>query len=82
MATITSVWGIVSLIGMLIAFLPCFGSLNWINIPFAGVGLVLSLMARSGATLEDRNKTTVGIVGCGIAVGFGIIRLAVGGGIF
>ncbi len=82
MATITSIWGIVALIGMLVAFLPCFGSLNWVNIPFAGVGLILSLMARSGTHESERGKTTVGIVGCGIAVGFGIIRLALGGGFF
>jgi hypothetical protein len=82
MATLTSVWGIIALIGMVIAFLPCFGSLNWINIPFAGVGLILSLMERSNAPALDRSKLGIGVIGCGIAVVVGVIRLALGGGFF
>jgi hypothetical protein len=45
MQTLSLVWGILSIIGMFVAFFPCLGSLNWINIPFSGVGLIISIIA-------------------------------------
>jgi len=62
--------GILSAIGMLIAFIPLLGWLNWINIPFAIVGLIISVVAESKG----------GTILCAIAVVFGIIRLTLGGG--
>ena len=33
--SITLAWGILAICGMFIGFIPCLGSLNWLNIPFA-----------------------------------------------
>ena len=75
-------WGILSILGMLVAFVPCFGWLNWAVIPFATVGLVISGLAYVGATQDRRGSSIIGLITCSTAVVFGIMRLMVGGGIF
>jgi hypothetical protein len=72
------VFGILSIVWMFIAFVPCLGWLNWINIPFAIVGLIVSIIAR----VQGDTKGIAGIVLCAIAIAFGGIRLFLGGGIF
>jgi len=81
MKTASLVMGILSIFGMLIGFIPCLGALNWINIPFSVIGLIISIIAYT--TVDDKPKTNAkaGIIMCGIAMLFGIIRLALGGGI-
>ena len=74
------VWGILSVIGMFIAFIPLLGWLNWLVIPFAVVGLVISIIATANAK-QERGLAIAGIVMCSIAILFGAIRLAMGGGI-
>jgi hypothetical protein len=82
MKTASLVFGIIVLIFMLIGFVPCFGSLNWINIPLAGVGLIISILAlvqsKSG---EEKGKVYAGLILCCIALFFGLIRLFMGGGV-
>ena len=73
------VWGILSLVGTIIAFMPCFGALNWLTVPFAGVGLIISIIAANKP--ETKNHGIGGIVMCGFAVVIGVLRLYVGGGI-
>jgi thiamine transporter ThiT len=63
--------GVLAALGMLLAFIPLLGWLNWINIPFAIIGLIISAIGNSNG----------GMVLCGIAVIFGLIRLILGGGI-
>ena len=75
------VWGIVAVLGMGVAFLPCLGALNWINIPFSLVGLIISVVASSQAPPDKKNLAIIGIVLCGVAAAFGLIRLVLGGGI-
>lgn len=76
-------WGILSVIGMIVGFIPCLGAYNWINIPFAAVGLIISIIGVANAGPgESRGSGTAGIVMCAAAVFFGIIRLAIGGGLF
>ncbi|MEK7407570.1 MAG: hypothetical protein AAB225_21030 [Acidobacteriota bacterium] len=81
MQVLSLVWGILALLGMFVAFFPCLGALNWINIPFAFAGLVVSIIAL--ATSRDARKGTAiaGLVLCAIAVLLGGIRLLAGGGI-
>jgi hypothetical protein len=79
MGTASIILGILSLLGMIVAFFPCLGSLNWINIPFAAIGLIISLIAV--ATENQKSKGIAGAVMCGIAVLFGGVRLIIGGGI-
>ncbi len=81
MQTLSLVWGILSIVGMGVAFFPCFGSLNWINIPFSGVGLIISIVALARKKEEKKGSSIAGIVCCGIAILFGIIRLTAGGGV-
>jgi hypothetical protein len=81
MQVLSIVWGILAVIGMFVAFLPCFGSMNWINIPFSAIGLILSIVALVTAKTPKKGMSIAGIVLCGIAVLFGIIRLMAGGGL-
>jgi hypothetical protein len=81
MKTASLVLGILSICGMLIGFIPCFGAFNWINIPFAIIGLIISIVAYTREDGKPKTNATVGIVMCVIAALFGLIRLLIGGGI-
>lgn len=81
MGVISLIWGILAILGMFVGFLPCLGALNWINIPFAVVGLIFSIIAVSKAEPGKKGGATAGIVCCAIAALFGLIRLVMGGGI-
>ena len=81
MTVLSLIWGILALVGLGIGFIPCLGSLNWLNIPFAGVGLIVGIIALLGAAPEKRGGAIAGVVLCSIAVVLGVIRLILGGGI-
>lgn len=80
MNTLNYIWGILSILGMILGFIPCVGALNWLVIPFAGVGVILGII---GIVIEKQSKTgsIAGLVMCLIAVVFGSIRLIMGGGV-
>lgn len=82
MQLISLIWGIFAILGMLIAFTPMFGALNWLNIPFAGIGAIVSAVAVARSAPEAKAKSVAGLICCGIAVFFGFIRLALGLGVF
>lgn len=82
MQTLSLVWGILAIVGMIVGFFPCLGSLNWINIPFSGIGLVVSIIGIATTKEEKKGGFVAGIVCCLIALILGTIRLIVGGGIF
>ncbi|MCB9075656.1 MAG: hypothetical protein R2760_00555 [Chitinophagales bacterium] len=71
MGTISVIFGVLSVLGMLLGFIPLLGWFNWFNIPFAVVGLILALISNS------RNGKILNIV----VIIIGIIRLFLGGGI-
>ncbi len=76
-------WGILSIIGMLIGFIPCLGAYNWINIPFAAIGFILSIISIVNAGPgESKSTGTAGLIMCAGAMIFGLIRLTIGGGVF
>ena len=81
MQTLSLVWGILAIIGMLVGFIPCLGALNWLNIPFAGLGVILSAIALSSSDNDTKSSATAGLACCVIALFFGIIRLVLGGGV-
>jgi hypothetical protein len=81
MQVLSVVWGILALCGMFVAFLPCLGSLNWINIPFSFVGLIISILALVTTQEAKKGMAIAGVICCGIAMLFGLIRLIAGGGI-
>jgi len=74
------VWGILAIAGMFVAFFPCLGSLNWLNIPFALLGGIVAAIGTS-VDAEGRWKATVGVALCLAAVLFGLLRLLLGGGL-
>ena len=79
MQIISLVWGILAILGLGVAFIPCLGSLNWLNIPFAVVGLIISVTARSKP--GSQGAATVGMILNIIAIALGVLRLMLGGGI-
>ncbi len=82
MQVLSLVWGILAIIGMVIGFIPCLGALNWINIPFSGVGLIVSIIALTQAKPEENKGSAIaGIICCSMAVLLGLIRLVLGAGI-
>ncbi|HLC16051.1 MAG TPA: LPXTG cell wall anchor domain-containing protein [Thermodesulfovibrionia bacterium] len=81
MQTINLLWGLMSMTGVFIAFFPCLGALNWFVIPFAGIGLMLSLATFMFSKRKNKVGSVLGIGLCGIAVGVGMLRLGLGFGI-
>lgn len=79
MQILSLVWGILAILGLGVAFVPCLGSLNWLNIPFAIVGLIIGIAAK--AQPGNSGAAMAGIVLNAIAIGLGVLRLIVGGGI-
>jgi hypothetical protein len=75
------VWGILSVVGMLVGFVPCLGWLNWFLIPFAGVGVIISGVALSSNTEPNKGAAIGGLLCCAVALVFGLIRLFLGGGL-
>jgi hypothetical protein len=81
MQILSLVWGILAIIGMIVAFFPCLGALNWLNIPFSGIGLIISIVALVTTKEQKKGGSIAGIVLCSIAIVFGIIRLILGAGV-
>lgn len=79
MQVVALVFGILSLLGLGVGFMPCVGWYNWLNIPFAIVGLVISLMAKKPE--GDNNMATAGVICCSVAIVAGALRLVLGGGV-
>ena len=78
---ITLVWGLLAAFGMFIGFIPCLGSLNWINIPFAFVGAVVGIIAVVSSKNGASKAGIAGLALCVLASLFGMIRLALGHGV-
>lgn len=81
MKTASLVLGVVVILGMMLAFLPLLGWMNWGVIPIAIIGLVVGIIAT--ATAKEKKGTAIaGILLCAIAVLGCSVRLIIGGGIF
>lgn len=81
MQVLSLIWGILAIIGMIVAFFPCLGSFNWLNIPFSGIGLIISVIALATTKEGSKGGSIAGIICCGLAILFGIIRLIAGAGV-
>ncbi len=79
MGLLSILTGIVTLLLMIVAFLPLIGWLNWFNIPIALAGLALGVAARSGP--RGSRLGNIGIIFCSTAVTVGMLRLFIGCGI-
>ena len=81
MSLISVIFGILSLIGLFIAVIPCLGWLNWLNIPFAIMGAIISAIALVKAERGQEGMALMGLVLCAIAIVAGGFRLVLGGGV-
>jgi len=81
MQTLSLIWGILALVGMVVAFFPCLGALNWLNIPFSVAGLIVASISVATSQAVSKGPAVVGLIMCAVAVLFGLIRLAIGGGV-
>jgi hypothetical protein len=79
---ISVTWGILALLADFVAFFPCLGWLNWLILPFALAGLVMSLIARDQEARGGRTPSNTAVILNGAAVVIGVVRLTIGGGIF
>ena len=82
MQALSLAWGILAVAGMLIGFIPCFGWLNWMNIPFAFAGFIFSVIAHLTSRGPNRQNSLVAIILCVLAILLGSKRLVAGFGIF
>lgn len=80
MGLLSLLWGLVSIVWMIIAFIPLLGWGNWFMIPFAGVGAVLAGIAFALTSQSNRGRAKAGLLLNGIALVVGVIRLQMGGG--
>ena len=81
LSVVALAWGILAFIGMLIGFVPCLGSLNWVNIPFAVAGAVLGIVAIFSRPQGGARSAVVGTSLSMLASLIGIMRLVFGGGL-
>lgn len=81
MGLISVIWGIVALIWTLIAFLPLLGWGNWFMIPFAAVGAIIAAIGIAMTSARNRGRAKTGLVLNLVAIGVGVFRLTIGGGI-
>ena len=80
LSILSLVWGILAILGMAVGIIPCLGSLNYLNIPFAVFGLLFSVLAIVFSSKKDLAIT--GLILCAVAIFLGCIRLVLGFGIF
>lgn len=81
MHIVSLTWGILALLGMVVGILPLFGALNWLIIPFAGIGAAVSGVALSQLPVDKQSITVAGLVCCLVAMVVGAIRLVLGLGV-
>ena len=81
MQILALVWGILAVVVMLLAMTPCLGAVNWINIPFSLLGLIISVISLVVGKPEKKGLGIAGIVLCVLATIIGVIRLVAGGGV-
>lgn len=81
MQVLSLVWGILAILGMVVGFIPCLGALNWLNIPFAGIGIIISGIALGTAGNQPNGSSVAGLVCCIVTLFFGVFRLVLGGGV-
>ena len=80
LSILSLIWGILAIIGMAVAIIPFLGVLNYLNIPFAVLGLLFSILA---IVLSSKKELAIaGCLLCAVAIFIGGIRLVIGFGVF
>ena len=81
MGVLSLIWGILAFLAVMVGAIPCLGSLNWFVLPFAGIGLLISIIAVATAEEKPKGMAIAGIVLCALAGLIGTVRLFLGGGV-
>ena len=73
--------GIVAIALMLVGFIPCLGWLNYLNLTFSFITIILSIVALASAKSESaRSSAIIGLALVVLAICLGVGRLILGGG--
>jgi hypothetical protein len=73
--------GIIAIALMLIGFIPCLGWLNYLNLTFSFVTVVLSIVSLASAKSDSaRSSAIIGLALVVVAICLGVGRLIIGGG--
>jgi hypothetical protein len=67
--------GLVASVMMVLGLIPCFGAINWLVIPLAVIGIVLSGVGLSQSPSGQKGAATAGLVLSIVAATFGAVRL-------
>ena len=78
MSVIGFIFAILSGLVLLLTIIPFLGWINWLNLPFAVLGLIFSLIGV--ATAKNKGLAVAGMVICGIVIILGLLRLKSCGG--
>jgi hypothetical protein len=69
------VWGVLAFIGMVLGLLPCLRALNWLTVPFAGIGIILAIAALISPKTRKEASPIAGLVCNVVAIVVGTLRL-------
>jgi hypothetical protein len=75
MQTLSLVWGVLALVGMVVFSIPCLRLLNWVNVPFAALGLGISIVTLATSKAARKGPAVVGLACCGLAILVGLYWL-------
>jgi len=82
MGGLCKIIGVLAIIGTAIGFLPLLGWYNWLNIPFAVFALLLGVLVWGlGNSPGAKDGGKAGAIMGLVAIGIGLLRLVVGGGV-
>ncbi|KGO98155.1 membrane protein [Lysobacter defluvii IMMIB APB-9 = DSM 18482] len=78
---ISLLWGIVSLLWMVLALIPFLGWGNWFLIPFAAIGAIIGAIGMAVTSPGKRGRAKTGLLLNAVVIVVAIFRLSIGGGI-
>lgn len=81
MQNATLAWGVLAFLAMVIGLTPVFRGLNWFTVPFAGFGILASLVALVMLRRRANGGPIVALMANAIAMIIGILRVRGGFGI-
>jgi len=73
------VWGLISLVMAILFLIPGLGWMNWILIPFAGLGIIFGFIANASPDTRGLGNSVITL--CGISIGMAVLKLTLFGGI-
>ena len=81
LSALSLIWGMLAVLGLGVGFIPCVGSLHWLNIPFSVAGAVVGIVAIVRRSQGGSRSAVAGTALCMLASIAGLIRLTLEGGV-